>query len=132
MNPTSTGRDRRYFPRVNFRANATLQVEKQKWPVHILDLSFNGALAALIHKHNLQRGADVVLTIEVDEEGATIKMKGVLAHLKEHFLGIECRATGIDNQAKLRELLETNKKNDESYLQRSLSNMLETHDSQAD
>lgn len=130
MDPTSSGKDRRYFPRVNYRANATLLVDKQSWPVHILDLSFNGALAALLHKHNIPANADVLLTIELENGRDIIKMKGRLAHQKEHFLGIECRATGIDNQSKLRELLEKNKPNDESYLERSLANMLAMHESE--
>jgi hypothetical protein len=128
MSLHSTGKDRRYFPRVNYRANATLIVDKKRWPVHILDLSFNGALAALIHKHDISRGVDVVLIIELEDDGGEIKLKGNLAHQKEHFLGIECRATGIDNQAKLRELLEKNKPVDDSYMDRSLSNMLANHE----
>lgn len=132
MNPTSSGRDRRYFPRVNYRANATLMVDKKPWSVHILDLSFNGALAALIHKHDIQNGADVVLTIELEDGRDSIKMKGSLAHQKEHFLGIECRATGIDNQSKLRELLEKNKHEDEDFMDRSLASMLASHESKSE
>lgn len=104
----SSGTDRRYFPRVNYRAHATLVTGDTQWPVHILDLSFNGALAALIHKHDLQPGISIVLNIDGDD-GEAIKMQGKLSHLKEHYLGLECRATGIDNQARLRELLERNK-----------------------
>lgn len=128
MSPHSSSRDRRYFPRVNYRAYATLATDNQRWPVHILDLSFNGALAALIHKHSIEDGSEIVLTIELDE-GDEIKMKGALAHQKEHYLGIECRATGIDNQARLRELLEKNKDNDEDFMDRSLSAMIESHES---
>ncbi len=97
-------RERRHFPRVHFRSHATLATTRSRWPVHIMDLSFNGALAALIHKHDIEAGEEMVLTIEKDD-GQTLKMQGKLSHQKEHFLGIECRANGIDNQAQLRELL---------------------------
>ena len=115
--------DRRYFPRVNFRAHATLTTADQRWPVHILDLSFNGALAALIHKNELKAGETVVLRIELEND-ELIRMQGQLTHIKEHFLGIQCRATGIDNQAKLRELLEEHK----TDRNRSFETMLDEHE----
>ena len=126
MNSTlTTGRDRRYFPRVAYRAYATLVTTRQRWPVHIMDLSFNGALAALIHRHDLKDGEELILTIEL-EEGDSIKMQGRLSHQREHFLGIECRASGIDNQARLRDLLEKNK-DAAGDPERSLDTMLTQH-----
>lgn len=101
------GRERRYFPRVDFRGNATLITTSRKWPVHILDLSFNGALAALLDPHELHAGEEIILALEL-KDGKKIKMQGKLAHQRKHFLGLECRATGIDNQARLRELLDKN------------------------
>jgi len=102
--PINQGREKRYFPRVDFRSNATLMTTQKKWPVCIIDLSFNGALAALINPHPLIEGEEVILAITTDD-GEKIKMQGRLAHQRDHFLGIECRATGIDNQSRLRDLL---------------------------
>ena len=112
MAPTS--REKRYFPRINYRTYATLATAGAQFDVHILDLSFKGALAALLHPHPLQDGEAVTLTIELrppdhpapGKVSDTIKMRGHLAHQKGHYLGIECRASGIDNQTRLRELLE--------------------------
>ena len=124
----STGNDRRYFPRVDYRAHATLVTADKRWPVHILDLSFNGALVALIHVHNLKDGESVVLNIELSD-GGIIKMQGRLSHQKEHFLGIEGRATGIDNQARLRELLETHKNKASADLaERSYATLMRDHE----
>src|SRR5690606_18049555 len=111
-----------------YRAYATLVATSQRWPVHILDLSFNGALVALIHKHTLQDGEGIVLTIETDT-GEPIKMQGKLSHQKEHFLGIECRALGIDAQARLRELIERSKGKESAALaaERSYAAMLREH-----
>lgn len=124
----ASGNDRRYFPRVKFRAHAHLSTAAgHKWPVHILDLSFNGALAALIHQHDLTLGENVVLNIELEEgEERNIKMQGKLSHQKEHFLGIECRATGIDNQARLRELLKKNQNQGGGLADRSYSSLLDS------
>ncbi len=121
---TKDGRNRRYFPRVSYRAYASLITLEQKLEVHILDLSFNGALAAVINKHTLKAGDELVLTIETDEN-ERIKMQGRLAHQNAHFLGIECRATGIDNQTRLRELLEKYKIEDG---ERSLDKMMDQHE----
>lgn len=120
---TTSGRDRRYFPRIDYRAYATLTTSAQRWPVHIMDVSFNGALIALIHKHNLRDNESIVLTIEL-EDGDPIKMQGKLSHQQDHFLGIECRATGIDNQARLRELLEKHKAQDVDPAERSYATLL--------
>ncbi len=123
-----SGTDRRYFPRVNYRAYATLATTKQRWPVHILDLSFNGALAAIIHQHDLNDGETIVLSIELDD-GDVVKMQGKISHQKEHFLGIECRATGIDNQSRLRELLEKHKRaNEEDLAERSYATLMQEHE----
>jgi len=125
---SSTVNDRRYFPRVVYRAHATLTATSHRWPVHVLDLSFNGALVALIHKHDIRIGESVILNLELDD-GTPIKMQGKLSHHKEHFLGIECRATGIDNQARLRELLEKYKEPSEIDLaERSYASLLKQHD----
>lgn len=123
-----SGTDRRYFPRVNYRAYATLTTTKQRWPVHILDLSFNGALAAIIHQHDLVDNETIVLSIELDD-GDIVKMQGKITHQKQHFLGIECRATGIDNQSRLRELLEKQKKdNADELAERSYATLMEEHE----
>lgn len=116
----------RCFPRVDYRAYATLVTAQKTWPVHILDLSFNGALAALIYRHELHDGEQVVLTIELEGD-RKIKMQGHVAHQQEHFLGLECHAKSIDHQARLRELLSKHRDyNDYHY--RSLSDLLEDHD----
>lgn len=120
------GRERRYFPRVNYRAYATLTTTQTKFDVHIVDVSFNGALAALIRPHNLTAGEEIILSIEVSE-GNLIKMQGKLAHQRDHMLGIECRALGIDNQSRLRELL---KKESERQNERSVKTMMDDHNQQ--
>lgn len=117
----AVGAERRHFPRVNFRGYASLVTPHKKWPVHIIDLSFNGALVAVIHKHNISDGDSIILSIERDN-GETIKMQGEVAHQKEHMLGVDCRASGIDHQARLRELVD--KHRSPAKMGRSLANIL--------
>lgn len=124
MTIASKGSERRSFPRIEYRAFATLMTSKKKCPVHILDVSFNGALAAILSDHTLQNGEQIVLTIEI-ENSESIKMQGHLAHQKGHFLGLECHATNIDHQSSLRELL--NKHKDNAHHHRSVSELIEDY-----
>lgn len=96
--------ERRDNPRVPYRAYATLTTTADQYPVHIVDLSFNGALAALIEPHGLTEGDEVTLNIDI-EEGVQIKMMGTLAHQEQHYLGVECHSISSDTQSRLRELL---------------------------
>lgn len=121
-NTTDDSRDRRYFPRVHYRAYATLMTTQKKFDVHIVDVSFNGALAALIRPHDLTPGEEIILSIEAGDNNL-IKMQGKLAHQRDHLLGIECRALGIDNQARLRELL----KKEADRAERSVVRMMSDH-----
>ena len=102
------GRDKRYFPRVKYRAYAQILTTSHRYPAHVLDLSFNGALIALLDSHNFSPAEEVVLTIQISET-EKIKMQGHISHTKDHLLGIECRATSIDHQARLRVLLDEHK-----------------------
>ncbi|GAB3094410.1 PilZ domain-containing protein [Aestuariicella hydrocarbonica] len=97
-------KERRYFPRVAYRGHASLITVRNEWPVHMVDLCFNGALVALRHNHVVHPGEAIVLTLET-ENGEPIKMQGKIAHQKDHLIGIECRANSIDHQSRLRVLV---------------------------
>ena len=112
-------RENRYFPRTEYRAYAVLVTTHKKWPVHILDISFNGALVANLKDNDIKASEEIILTIEVDGS-EPIKMQGRVAHVQEHYIGIECRATSIDHQHKLRQLVD--RSNDP--MQRSLTSLV--------
>lgn len=121
-----SAKNRRNFPRVKFRAHGTLtDAAGAKWPVHILDLSFNGALVALIHKHDLSVGEHLVLHIGAEDgKGRILRMQGRLSHRNQHFLGVQCRAMGIDNQTLLRELLKESEPKERGLAERSYVSLL--------
>ncbi len=121
MTSNADGRERRYFPRISYRADATLTTTHKKWPVHIMDLSFNGALAAIVTKHDIMDGEEIILNIELDD-GELFKMQGSISHQYKHLLGIECRANGIDSQARLRDILK--KHLEEGNQHRSIKTMI--------
>ena len=116
--------ERRAFPRVKCRAYATLITTRENWPAHVIDLSFHGALIAILYRNDIRTGEEIQLTIELDGE-KPIYMYGHIAHHSSHMLGIECRATGIDQQQRLRQLVQRDPTSD--YMNRSLENMLQEH-----
>lgn len=118
--------ERRTFPRVELRAYATLITTEERWPAHLIDLSFHGAMIAIVHKHSIKDGEDIQLSIEIDAQ-KPLKLYGHVAHQKEHMLGIECRANGIDEQQKLRKLVGKDPSSD--YMNRSVQHMMGQHDS---
>lgn len=105
--------ERRHFPRIEYRCTAQLGNGQRQLSVEVLDISFKGVLAALIDGTPPQVGDPLTLTLECKGQ-EPITLQGKLAHTKGHFLGIECRALGIDNQARLRELLKGYEHNNDS------------------
>lgn len=123
----TTAPERRNFPRVGMRCDGSLVTTHKKWPVHVIDVSFNGTLVALIHKHHADIGEGVVLTLDTGK-GETIKMQGRIAHQKAHFIGIDCRATNIDHQARLRKLVD--RPDTPRHMGRSLKTILIENDAE--
>ena len=106
---TPDNQDRRHFPRIDYRADGNLITTRKKWPVHIMDISCNGVLAAVVHDHNIKRGEEVILNIQ-QEDGKSFKMQGHITRQDKHLLGVECRANGIAPQAELKKMLEKYRK----------------------
>ncbi len=104
MDRKTRTKERRYFPRVNYRATAELVSRTGRWPVQIVDLSFNGALVASPYNHQFGSDEDLTLYVFINS-GDQIKMRGRLAHTKGKYLGIECKPSNVDNSTLLRRLL---------------------------
>ena len=97
--------DRRHSPRLPIRGDASLMTPHHKWPVHLLDLSTNGALVALLEPHQLDEREEAILTLELTE-GDRVKLQGRVVHQKGHYIGLVCSPTTMVYHARLRELLE--------------------------
>ena len=119
-----TASERRSFPRVELRTYGHLITPKENWPAHIMDLSFHGALIAIVHKHTIRNGEEAQLSIEVEGQ-QPLRLYGYVAHQKAHMLGIEFRANGIDQQHKLRKLVGKDPSSD--YMNRSIQKMIGDH-----
>ncbi len=119
------GHERRTFPRVKYRAYAELATSNERWPAHVIDLSFHGALIAIIQKHHIDNGEEIQLTVETGQGEEPLRMVGHVAHQNAHMLGIECRANGIDQQQRLRQLVRQSPSID--YMNRSVQTMMDEH-----
>ncbi len=100
----SQANERRHCQRMLFRSHANLVTPHHTWPVHVIDISFNGALVALIQHHHLDPHEEIMLNLEVGKN-EHIKMQGRIAHQKEHYIGLECFPVDDEQKARLQELV---------------------------
>ncbi|MYM63165.1 PilZ domain-containing protein [Pseudomaricurvus sp. HS19] len=121
-NPTTP--DRRHTPRLPMRGDASLMTTRNKWPAHVLDVSLNGALVALIEPYQLDNHEEAILTLDLPG-GERIKLQGRVVHQKEHYIGLECSPVSIEYHARLKQLLSEldSARQDDRSLQQMLSEM---------
>lgn len=97
--------DQRINPRFRCRCYATLANTTETLPGHILNLSESGALIAVIEEHQLQADQKLSVVIEVEDTN-NICLEGVVAHTKEHYIGIEYSPLSDDDTLRIQKQLE--------------------------
>ncbi len=90
-------------PRFRCRCYATLQHTGETWPAHLLNLGDSGALVAILVPHRLDADEAVELCIERSE--GDIHLRGIIAHRKEHYIGVECNPISTRDRQALDHLL---------------------------
>lgn len=105
-----TSKEKRYFPRVSYRAHGLIATESGEWPAHIINLSFSGALLGVIYNTPLKKGDNASLSIDT-EDGQHLVMRGKIVHRKEHYYGLRCHPGTPDHMAILRAILERARSN---------------------
>ncbi len=86
---TTTHPERRNGSRHIFRGYGTLAANNFNADIHLINLSHDGALIAVLDPHELKKETEITLTLDLDSLGQAI-MQGKIVHLKEHFIGLEC------------------------------------------
>lgn len=79
--------DHRAHTRHKCRCYATLCSTHETWPAHLLNISDAGALVAILSHHSLSNEDRIDLEIELEDGSLTLK--GSIAHLKQHYLGLK-------------------------------------------
>jgi hypothetical protein len=94
--------DARRHPRFRYRCHAKLSATGQSWEAHLVNLSQQGALVAILEPHIIKTDDHIELLITLsDESGETLEMAGKVAHVKEHYIGLDGKAKTENDFAKL-------------------------------
>lgn len=78
--------DQRGAPRFRCRCYANLDSTTEHWDAHLINVSISGALVAVLTDHRLTQGKQLVITIQFDDQD--VILKGDIAHIKDHYIGI--------------------------------------------
>lgn len=91
--------DKRCEPRIPFRAYATLITTENQYAAHLLNISRNGALIAVIQDHEIKTTDEISLRIET--EAYEFSLNGWVAHVRDHYMGIKGRPSTEDQREQL-------------------------------
>lgn len=102
MNPASQKKylERRQNERLPHRGSGTLITSESNWSAHIINISSQGALIALLDPHDISEDQTVTLQIELTD-GSCILTHGHVAHVKDHYLGLDCRPNTEEDARRL-------------------------------
>lgn len=98
--PAPLDTEQRVHPRFRFRCDATLAGSHESWGAHLLNISETGVLIAVLDSHNLQSGDSIQLVINITTQ-KSIQLLGSIAHINEHYVGIESSPFSVVDQREL-------------------------------
>lgn len=96
--------DKRKHARYPHRAYCTLTLANDACPAYLLNISKSGALVAIIDENPVKAGDSVEITI--DDSIAPIHLIGRVAHVKNHYIGIECPDLSEENHRRISTIIE--------------------------
>lgn len=96
--------NKRRSPRLRYRAYGSITNGVDTWPAHILNLSLHGALIGVICEHTLEASSSISLKIEM-VDGGIMLLHGTVAHVKEHYVGLQCEPKGKKGKERLLDAL---------------------------
>lgn len=98
----------RHFSRIPFKSDVQLHVAHEVQSVKLLDIALKGALVEALHHTEVKKGDTCKLVLPLNDSIEKIIMQGVVVHLEEHRIGIECRFIDVDSLTNLRRLVALN------------------------
>ena len=96
--------NQRANPRFRCRCYARLDDTSESWPAHLINLSQRGALVAILQNHNFEVSQAITLFIELENEGE-LRLSGTIAHINEHYVGINCDVINERDAHRLEQIL---------------------------
>lgn len=99
--------EQRHDLRIKRRCYATLCSTDENWDAHVLNVNEKGALIAILDDHHLAIATRISLNVEGKKEGGEdFTINGVIAHIKKHYIGIECDPLDDKDKCALQKLIE--------------------------
>lgn len=92
--------ERRQSERLPHRGSGNLITSESNWAAHIINISLQGALIALVDPHDINEDQTVTLQIALDD-GTSILMHGEVAHVKDHYVGLDCKPNTEEDARRL-------------------------------
>lgn len=96
--------ERRQSERLPHRGSGTLITPESAWSAHIINISMQGALIALVDPHDVCEEQVVTLQIKLND-GNSILTRGTVAHVKEHYIGLECLPSSEEDARRLKAMI---------------------------
>lgn len=118
--------DRRRYTRINFDCDAAIVQGNNRYQVHLVDVSLNGALIETPEQYEIKAGEPVDVEICLSGE-ISITMHSHLAHSSPDVLGFTCDSIDMDSMTHLRRLIELNMENPQAS-ERVLDELLIPHE----
>jgi hypothetical protein len=114
----------RRFTRIPFHVPAYLELQGERVPCALVNVSLKGALVELTEGTVPLAGSTCAVTIDLDPAGgARIRMDGDVAHQRGRQVGIRCDELDLESVQHLRRILEFNL-GDESVVLRELGELV--------
>ncbi len=114
----------RRFTRIPFQVPAFLEVNGERLPCALLNVSLKGALIELSSGVAPPKGSTCAVTIDLDPgSGARIRMDGDVVHQRGNQIGVRCDELDLESVQHLRRILEVNV-GDESLVLRELGELV--------
>src|SRR5690242_7512374 len=100
--------EHRDFSRIAMRRPATLEISGRSLACELIDISLGGALLRVPGRLLSVAGEPCAVTVPLDAAAAVIRMRGQVAHTKDHELGVRCQEIDLDSIVHLRRLVQLN------------------------
>lgn len=104
--------NRRRAERYPHRAHATLMVGNNAYPAHIINISIIGALIAIVDDHDVEE--DQEISIDIESDAGNFSMRGTVAHVKNHYIGLECAPPDDASKETINRVIESINASEES------------------
>ena len=98
----------RRYTRVPFLMEGELRIGDQHIPMHLIDISLNGALVEPVDKATPEPGSAGVLELPLAGSDVLIRMAVAVAHSRDATIGLRCTGIDLESMTHLRRLMELN------------------------